>query len=362
TTFQLNAGAVMPSGNIVYTGASGVGSFFSQKLDLTVFSISNEGNVNWLHKFPQENFNTLGIDLALDIENNIYVSGVRQDNLMGTEELNVLKLNSEGEMDWSINYGQVDEGRRMNPYKIALTGTGDPIITSYGLYFVQGEPTNNRVSAIRLEGETGDLSWVYNSPQDLFYADSYVDGGDVTYLYCQKSFSTTHRITQGLTGGSLIKIGADGLQQDDEVNFVQEQEAFFFPKSIVPLDNGKLLLSGYINHENDFFSGLYFFEDSHMSLGVEENDISDYGQDLIESIYPNPASNEINVSLQLNQQERIGYNIVDLQGRVLLESKEEIYTSGANTIKIDLPQLSKGIYLCQLYSGTKSVSKKFIVR
>ncbi|MGB3776525.1 MAG: hypothetical protein WA951_14795, partial [Leeuwenhoekiella sp.] len=42
TTFQLNAGAVMPSGNIVYTGASGVGSFFSQKLDLTVFSISNE--------------------------------------------------------------------------------------------------------------------------------------------------------------------------------------------------------------------------------------------------------------------------------------------------------------------------------
>lgn len=64
-------------------------------------------------------------------------------------------------------------------------------------------------------------------------------------------------------------------------------------------------------------------------------------------VYPNPASQSINVELTVNSHEELWLEIIDLSGRVVRES-----TWTANSGRIDVSTLNKGHYLVRLTGGT----------
>lgn len=90
-------------------------------------------------------------------------------------------------------------------------------------------------------------------------------------------------------------------------------------------------------------------------LGVDQySDLQDV------NIYPNPASENLNVSFKAGAQ-KITASVVDMAGKVVLtdqfnhENGEGIYTIPVNS-------LSNGIYFLNLQTKTGKVTYKFIVK
>ena len=79
-------------------------------------------------------------------------------------------------------------------------------------------------------------------------------------------------------------------------------------------------------------------------------------------LFPNPSGiNEINLSFMSIENSSLQVNIVDLNGRLLKQVREQIGT-GEQTISIDISSFSKGSYFMRLNDGNRKWVRKFIVQ
>ena len=81
----------------------------------------------------------------------------------------------------------------------------------------------------------------------------------------------------------------------------------------------------------------------------------------ISSIFPNPASNHINVRINAPNPDHIILRVTDMTGR-LVNQKNAVIDKGSNNISIDLTGLTSGTYFLKVIaeSGTETISSKFI--
>ncbi|MES2678821.1 MAG: T9SS type A sorting domain-containing protein [Bacteroidota bacterium] len=93
------------------------------------------------------------------------------------------------------------------------------------------------------------------------------------------------------------------------------------------------------------------------SLAVQSHQLNSVSNSFI---YPNPATNNALLAIELNRATTIKISIVNVLGQVVknLDAKSP---TGANTIGIDLNGLSKGIYLVNIDANGASATKKLIV-
>jgi hypothetical protein len=60
-------------------------------------------------------------------------------------------------------------------------------------------------------------------------------------------------------------------------------------------------------------------------------------------LYPNPANTELNISMSNSETEKIKYQLIDANGRILKEGVKQL-SAGANSLSIDVNKLSSGVY------------------
>ncbi|MDR6300800.1 endonuclease [Mesonia maritima] len=84
------------------------------------------------------------------------------------------------------------------------------------------------------------------------------------------------------------------------------------------------------------------------SLSVGNNELNSF------SIFPNPATTEINI--QVENTPNFSYRIYNLTGKIIQENNNK------NTEKISVADLSSGLYLLQLTSNGKTATKKLIIQ
>ncbi len=77
-------------------------------------------------------------------------------------------------------------------------------------------------------------------------------------------------------------------------------------------------------------------------------------------VYPNPASNEVSLSITASNATSSHINITNTLGQVVV-SKEISLNSGSNTIQLDTKALASGIYYVTYGSGKGSVTKKLTI-
>lgn len=87
-----------------------------------------------------------------------------------------------------------------------------------------------------------------------------------------------------------------------------------------------------------------------LSVGVEEWQASQV------SIFPNPTQNSVNVSLGRTCEE-IQCNFYNMQGQMLFQEKRNF----GNAFTLDIPNLSKGLYLLEILCNEGRVVKKVVV-
>jgi hypothetical protein len=77
-------------------------------------------------------------------------------------------------------------------------------------------------------------------------------------------------------------------------------------------------------------------------------------------VYPNPAHEELTVSVYVNETTGFEMTLEDLSGRAVL-SQSKTAAEGLNAYLIDLSRLSKGIYMLEVKSASDNWKTKVVV-
>jgi subtilisin family serine protease len=93
--------------------------------------------------------------------------------------------------------------------------------------------------------------------------------------------------------------------------------------------------------------------------GIEEIGINPVSFNL--NLYPNPVSDQLTVSFSLEQNRKIGLNVLNINGQVIISESEKVFQVGAQEIKTDLSNLPSGNYLLQLVIDGQTVNKYIII-
>jgi len=79
------------------------------------------------------------------------------------------------------------------------------------------------------------------------------------------------------------------------------------------------------------------------------------------SVYPNPANAVLNFNVNTVETAEIKVEIMDLSGRVVLQSNQGTMAPGAHTIPLDTKSLQNGFYLYRVYSGGELSAGKIMI-
>lgn len=92
-----------------------------------------------------------------------------------------------------------------------------------------------------------------------------------------------------------------------------------------------------------------------LSVGIEE--LETIGQAIL---YPNPAQNEVNVGVYLNESTEVSINIYDVTGKLVSEGFSGFMNSGENIVKLNTTDLTSGLYSTVITTG-KSVKNMRLI-
>ena len=79
------------------------------------------------------------------------------------------------------------------------------------------------------------------------------------------------------------------------------------------------------------------------------------------NFFPNPANDQINVSLDLIQSENIRFEIVNSLGQVVLAENRDL-AAGASTIRLNTENLSEGVYFLTVTAGNARAVEKVVIQ
>lgn len=79
------------------------------------------------------------------------------------------------------------------------------------------------------------------------------------------------------------------------------------------------------------------------------------------SLYPNPAKDEATLKLNLDNTAHVTVTVLDIQGKVVINSVEKDLEKGESEITLNTSSLKNGEYFVKLNNGTKSTSIKLVV-
>ncbi|MEN8928733.1 MAG: endonuclease [Flavobacteriales bacterium] len=156
------------------------------------------------------------------------------------------------------------------------------------------------------------------------------------------------------------------------VNYSQEQDVLKKWHWQDPVDGAEMARNDYIaslqNNRNPFIDSMNYvchidFTDMSKETNVGPcltNTISiEENSNLLKLIaFPNPANNNLNLVYQLNEKERVNFQITNLMGQVVLAN--EFYGLNSDRKTIDISLLSSGVYNLSLKGKNFSKTLKFV--
>ena len=76
-------------------------------------------------------------------------------------------------------------------------------------------------------------------------------------------------------------------------------------------------------------------------------------------VFPNPATDRINVQVELKENADLQMRLTNLTGQVVQEQNVQFIT-GENTMNVDIQELPRGVYFLSFQSGTQMMTYRVI--
>ncbi|MFN8300426.1 MAG: DUF4397 domain-containing protein [Chitinophagales bacterium] len=131
---------------------------------------------------------------------------------------------------------------------------------------------------------------------------------------------------------------------------------------------GTILASGFLNpaaNNNGEAFGLYLITSAGGPFIAlpEYTAVNDLANEIGMRIYPNPSNGKLFLNFELKGTEKMGIDIIDLNGKVVQNIVNETLAAGKQTIAADLNSLSNGLYFVRVTNaGETSLTKFNLVR
>ena len=116
------------------------------------------------------------------------------------------------------------------------------------------------------------------------------------------------------------------------------------------------LLDGSVYSWNVSSIGHYQYDEN--SIGIDE--LLNKANAWQVSVFPNPATNLLNVRYNLPTEDKMLISVFDLQGKLLFEVNAGNRSKGEHVETLDLSTLPAGQYVCRISGQTNTISKNII--
>lgn len=116
------------------------------------------------------------------------------------------------------------------------------------------------------------------------------------------------------------------------------------------------LLDGSVYSWNVSSIGHYQYDEN--SIGIDE--LLNQANAWQVSVFPNPATNLLNVRYNLPTEDKMLISVFDLQAKLLLEINAGNKAKGEHEETLDLSTLPAGQYVCRISGQTNTISKNII--
>ncbi|HDO28065.1 MAG TPA: T9SS type A sorting domain-containing protein [Bacteroidetes bacterium] len=98
-----------------------------------------------------------------------------------------------------------------------------------------------------------------------------------------------------------------------------------------------------------------------LNTGDVTLDIAENGDNFLGTLYPNPATNQINCSVKMAHSENVSIDIINLQGQIMSSEIANLYDGSSNRITVNTSGLENGVYLIRVKSGSQVSQQRFVV-
>ncbi len=79
------------------------------------------------------------------------------------------------------------------------------------------------------------------------------------------------------------------------------------------------------------------------------------------TVYPNPTTNSVTITLSLTRSARVNFELTDMYGREVKPMMHQQLDAGSNNLQLDVGGLARGYYFLSITSGQQMVTKKLIL-
>ncbi|RMA64320.1 T9SS type A sorting domain-containing protein [Ulvibacter antarcticus] len=152
----------------------------------------------------------------------------------------------------------------------------------------------------------------------------------------------------------------EALNELGEIIFATDNNRYLYTGDgdLFQISNNNTLGSPYYYNDQWYIAmgNTLFSIDTSVILPVTNHDLTNHEQVVI---YPNPATNEINVKLDYTStNEKLPYTIVNIMGQEVLNG--DISGQSTDSNKLDLSGLNTGVYFLNISVSDNSITKKII--
>ncbi|MCH2199186.1 MAG: T9SS type A sorting domain-containing protein [Flavobacteriales bacterium] len=342
---------VSPEGKIFVWGhmADATNNYSSMLMKL-----SGEGELDWTRNFDLPE-NELAWDIVMTPEGDLLVSGDTNSAGAGLNDIYIIRFNQDGVIQWAKTYGAFsnDHGTNIEYIKndlFAVVGAS----SSFG----QG-------------GLDYSVLWI-NDDGVLKYTSAY--GGDnkeVAHGVAKTSddglaiVGESRSFGQGFYSGLMVKVDQDGrcmcnnaYSSEFEVSNVEFETGS--PELELRGEEMESLSSDFLVSVQGALSSEVICSDSPLESAPVGSPSHDIGAEIYQrlSLFPNPTAGQVTASLKTIKGTVSHLEVYNLEGKLVY--RKDVPGTNA-THQISIHDLSAGIFLVRLTTGTKIETKRLIV-
>jgi hypothetical protein len=278
----------------------------------------------------------------------------------GLDDLWVVKVDQQGDFEWGRSFGgsNTDLG-------LAIRQTNDGGYVAAGsAWSNNGDVTGHNglqdVWVVRLNA-TGDLLWqqaIGGSDREVaFDVLTHADGGFTIAGWTQSPDGDVSQLA-GQSDAWLMRLDAAGTLLWEKTFGGTGSELY---NSITRTNDGGFAILGGTNSNDGDVSGNHGGGDLWVvKLGAEPVGISEFIQDPLLSLFPNPTTGVVAVEVLLPRFAAMSFTWFDASGRALRMESTVQYPAGKQQITLDTEDLPSGPLLLQLQFGDQRLMRQVV--
>ncbi len=280
------------------------------------------------------------------------VTGIDNSRLYPCPYLAIDKSRGEGEntlyLTWTANGINSNANRGMDVYLSKSTDGGNSWTTPK---IVNIHPSGRKIhafySSINVSSDGTLLISYYDRRHEPTSASTHY------YLAVSKDMGETFTELQ-LTSGPM-NFARIGQRNNDfgigEYNAIVSDGKYAFP----------VWADGRTNDGNINIYMAKIDTENLSQTSLPDEIVSIYSNIFVTNLYPNPASNILNIKIQVNKDDHVTFALHDINGKLILTGDYGFLETGEHNFDLDLKQLPQGQYMISLTGKRGYAMRKFSV-